>query len=373
MPTTKKRKVNKKPTRIKKKETPQQNTLRNEVLSIIAFVMALFIYISVSKAQGIPEDIQVIGWMGSRVAVGLEMAFGKGAIVVSFLLLAWAIHLGMYKQTWSIRMWGVSLLFICVLIYYGLYDIPSGLNPWTAGQRGMGGGLLGGGIAYIFIQLVGQVGGVIFLVLGICISLLFIINQPLVEIGVFITTWFTKTKDWLSKVMFYEVEEEEKPVPATRRTEPIIIDHGIETPTAEKPGYNWVEMNVSPDLEIGREKAVTPLPTSEPLKEVKREDNPNYQKPSLELLSEISSERSIDKKNIKESISVLEETFANFGIGVKVNQVSCGPAVTRYELTPAPGVKVSRIISLTDDLQLNLAYSHPESPLTYVLFYIYKP
>ena len=109
MPTTKKRKVNKKPTRIKKKETPQQNTLRNEVLSIIAFVMALFIYISVSKAQGIPEDIQVIGWMGSRVAVGLEMAFGKGAIVVSFLLLAWAIHLGMYKQTWSIRMWGVSL------------------------------------------------------------------------------------------------------------------------------------------------------------------------------------------------------------------------------------------------------------------------
>jgi len=75
----------------------------------------------------------------------------------------------------------------------------------------------------------------------------------------------------------------------------------------------------------------------------------------LELLSEVSSERSIDKKNIKESIAILEETFANFGISVKVNQVSCGPAVTRYEITPAPGVKVSRIISLTDDLQLNLA------------------
>ena len=38
---------------------------------------------------------------------------------------------------------------------------------------------------------------------------------------------------------------------------------------------------------------------------------------------------------------------------VKVNQVSCGPAVTRYELTPGPGVKISRIISLADDLQLN--------------------
>lgn len=356
MSTTKKKKVNTKATCIRKKGTPQPNPLRNEVLSIIAFVMALFIYISVSKAQGMPEDIQVIGWMGSRVAIGLDMAFGEGAIVFSFLLLAWAIHLGVHKQTWSIRMWGVTLLFVCILIYYGLYDIPSGLTPWSAGQRGMGGGLLGGGIAHLFVQLVGQVGGVIFLVLGICISLLFIINQPLAEIGAIMVAWITKTKDWLSKVMFYEVEEEDKPVPATRRTEPIIIDHGMETPAAEKPGYNWVEMDVSPNGEP--ERAITSdvvPPPMAPSKEAKREDNPNYQKPSLELLSEISSERSIDKKNIKESISVLEETFANFGIGVKVNQVSCGPAVTRYELTPAPGVKVSRIISLTDDLQLNLA------------------
>ncbi len=51
----------------------------------------------------------------------------------------------------------------------------------------------------------------------------------------------------------------------------------------------------------------------------------------------------------------MEETFASFGVAVKVNQVSCGPAVTRYELTPGPGVKISRIISLADDLQLNLA------------------
>lgn len=73
------------------------------------------------------------------------------------------------------------------------------------------------------------------------------------------------------------------------------------------------------------------------------------------MLQDISSNRVIDKKNIKESIATLEDTFTSFGISVKVNQVSCGPAVTRYELTPAPGVKISRIISLTDDLQLNLA------------------
>ncbi|MEN6390599.1 MAG: DNA translocase FtsK, partial [Syntrophomonas sp.] len=90
------------------------------------------------------------------------------------------------------------------------------------------------------------------------------------------------------------------------------------------------------------------------LRPVSREAGP-YEKPPIELLSNTRSEKSIDKKNIRESISVLEDTFASFGIGVKVNQVSCGPAVTRYELTPASGVKVSRILALADDLQLNLA------------------
>ncbi|MDD3365372.1 MAG: DNA translocase FtsK, partial [Syntrophomonas sp.] len=86
-----------------------------------------------------------------------------------------------------------------------------------------------------------------------------------------------------------------------------------------------------------------------------REEMNHYVKPSFEMLSIVESDRTIDKKNIKDSIAVLEDTFASFGVSVKVNQVSCGPAVIRYELTPAPGVKVSKIISLSDDLQLKLA------------------
>ena len=69
------------------------------------------------------------------------------------------------------------------------------------------------------------------------------------------------------------------------------------------------------------------------------DDNFEYQKPPLDLLSDMKSERNIDKRNIKDSIAILEETFANFGISVKVNQVSCGPVVTRYELTPPRALK----------------------------------
>ena len=54
---------------------------------------------------------------------------------------------------------------------------------------------------------------------------------------------------------------------------------------------------------------------------------------------------------------MLEETLNSFGVAAKVVQVSRGPIITRYELQPAPGVKVSRIVSLSDDIALNLAAS----------------
>lgn len=51
----------------------------------------------------------------------------------------------------------------------------------------------------------------------------------------------------------------------------------------------------------------------------------------------------------------LQQTLHNFGVGVTVTNISCGPAVTRYELLPEQGVKVSRIVGLTDDIKLSLA------------------
>ena len=51
----------------------------------------------------------------------------------------------------------------------------------------------------------------------------------------------------------------------------------------------------------------------------------------------------------------LEQTLQNFGVGVHVTNASCGPSVTRYELQPEQGVKVSRIVGLADDIKLNLA------------------
>ena len=59
--------------------------------------------------------------------------------------------------------------------------------------------------------------------------------------------------------------------------------------------------------------------------------------------------------HLRETAMKLQQTLHNFGVDVTVTNVSCGPTVTRYELQPEQGVKVSRIVNLTDDIKLNLA------------------
>lgn len=83
---------------------------------------------------------------------------------------------------------------------------------------------------------------------------------------------------------------------------------------------------------------------------------PNYVKPPVQLLSLPNGLKStMNRDDIRSKAKILEETFKSFGISVKVTNVSKGPAITRYELQPAPGVKVSKIVNLSDDIALNLA------------------
>lgn len=91
--------------------------------------------------------------------------------------------------------------------------------------------------------------------------------------------------------------------------------------------------------------------------EIKAEvEDQDYQLPSISLLNDIppadqSNEYSIIEKNVKK----LEETFASFGVDAKVRKANLGPSVTKYEIQPAVGVKVSKIVGLADDIALSLA------------------
>lgn len=81
----------------------------------------------------------------------------------------------------------------------------------------------------------------------------------------------------------------------------------------------------------------------------------NYIFPSIELLAEPTEGKVFDAKAIKFVAVRLQKTLASFGVDAKVTNITKGPTVTRYELTPSTGVKVSKIVNLSDDIALNLA------------------
>lgn len=104
------------------------------------------------------------------------------------------------------------------------------------------------------------------------------------------------------------------------------------------------------EIETGIENIQQEIKKNEPV--VKKK----YQFPPLKLLKRGNNKKQGDSdEHLRKTAQKLEETLRNFGVNVTVTNVSCGPTVTRYELHPEMGVKVSKIVSLADDIKLNLA------------------
>lgn len=82
----------------------------------------------------------------------------------------------------------------------------------------------------------------------------------------------------------------------------------------------------------------------------------DYKFPPVSLLASAKNKKhAVGEKELNDTAKKLQDTLESFGVGVTVSNVSCGPTVTRYELLPDHGVKVSKITALTDDIKLNLA------------------
>jgi len=122
----------------------------------------------------------------------------------------------------------------------------------------------------------------------------------------------------------------------------------------EKPTQNHTRKKESLDNEV---KNVVSKEIQEQISEHK--ELKEYKHPGLELLKLNANTKlnSSDKKELIENANKLEEILSNFGVDAKVTQVTKGPSVTRFELQPSPGVKVSKIVNLSDDISLGLAAS----------------
>ncbi len=145
---------------------------------------------------------------------------------------------------------------------------------------------------------------------------------------------------------------------------PFDLDLGPAAPKAEKKQDGLFE-HPAPDVEQLIKKAVAPRaeaakpaidPSGQVLLSPGAPGQNAYRYPPLDLFERGSAARGgADEAELKRNADLLVNTLASFGVQTKLMDISRGPSVTRYELQPAAGVKISRITGLADDIALNLA------------------
>lgn len=301
---------------------------------------------------------------------------GEGRFLFPVLLVMVGARLVLKRRlntTVSERMYGALLFFILILTFCHLI-IPVD-DSFKAGLAGDGGGLIGAVFSYILRKSFGIIGTYIILTAAGIIALLLLTNLSLATMTKrFVFGLWSGLKGGLQGLdnFFFTKVEEEKEAPADT---PVIIDsteqpfaNGV--PSTGRKGQDGNELTVPTISDFDNKKEVINPDRLEasPGDERKEDEeldvlfnkdfsgNPGYQLPPLTILSRPLKAKNIRlSKDINENIRILEETLESFGVKAKVIQVSRGPAITRYEIQPPAGVKVSRIVSLADDIALSMA------------------
>jgi len=104
--------------------------------------------------------------------------------------------------------------------------------------------------------------------------------------------------------------------------------------------------------EIDKSRQTKPIPA---ISSRDKSNAPRYVRPPLNLLDQPARSSKNYAADLKKNVEILENTLESFNVNAKVVNVSHGPVVTRYEVQPAPGVKVSKIVNLADDIAMNLS------------------
>lgn len=314
-----------------------------------------------------------LGFLGTLFANMLRLVVGNtyqlGAVLLGILGSYWLLFDRVFKLRTNYLV-GAILLYLGVVLWISAstfqnlaihtdfieafferagHDLVSGTS-----NEDLAGGIIGVILYSLTYFLLGQIGSYLLACLLVGAGVLFIcqisFSAVLENIGrIFKTLVFgtlnllkkarTELKSFkqtTSKELFTEVE------PSSDR----------KAPASQEPIPEPTPVVAEPTVSIPPEKKTSPKPK----KVLSVKGDGTYELPSLDLLSEVLvPDRTGEKKKIKQNQVVLTETLKSFGVQAELKNIILGPAVTKYELHPAIGVKVSKFVSLADDLALALA------------------
>ena len=391
-----------------KKKKAKESNFTAEYNNLITIFIGIFLLYSLNS-----ESMGLLGTLMQSVFKGL---FGKLSIIVPFMFIGVGI-LGFFeKNEYVYRIKNSKLYYLGILfifIFYGLLNakslpIDSPTNSYVVKDivnsaiDGEGCGLIATVITFYATKILGVTGVWLVSVFAVLITIMFTFNISLRDI---IYTINAKTTNGSNKnltlkeralnlknamVDMVTEEVDEKTIvdknggllSKFRRDkdfEEDIIDEYENDKTVKIVGFNKAEDDYleilegtqsMPELEVLKElqkakpsettvnsKVESDLERTQPM-DINNDLNlDSYQKPSLNLLNKIENKADdkLRKKALKSNAMLLQKTLGDFGVEASVNDYTVGPTITRYELQPKPGVKVSKIVNLTDDIALSLA------------------
>lgn len=269
--------------------------------------------------------------------------------------------------------------------YVGKSAISSIKKFYADGKVLAGGGVLGGLVSIPFLLMFKGLGTIIILASAAIIDIILITNVSiagaLIKIKNSVLALFDKLENRF-KVSDKEIKDEliedynEPDIVMNGKRLPKVIDFNVikekdkkDASTEEGRIFEKTDIE-NEEVEFIVEDIKKSKNSTEDVQEIadsvnkeiykKAKTNIDYKYPDINLLddsSQINTDALDCRKSALKGARKLEETLKSFGVDAKVVNVSVGPAVTRYELQPSAGVKVSKIVGLSDDICLNLAAS----------------
>ena len=382
--TTKKTNKTNKKTSINKKSTSSKasgkNILIKEITGIFIISFAVFMIIVATK------EAQT-GIIGKSINTFTHSAFGAGAKVLPYFILAVGILrlLNIIILNDNNQIAAIIGFFLCFIIFKAISDADvyahmADSNDFQElikasaefGMRNKGGGVFGNAITFLFVKLIGKNGTYVALGALIFSSIVLLTNQSIIGILKLIKNYIQKFTNLIYRFIFTESDESKtkKEKPAKKQQEESIQIYDYMSAVQENKKAEITQLKIE-DIQKNENipEASKDVPIEESKEKFKQKEitdeiitisdvkTDNYKLPSIKLLDPMPLHIRGDKEDLKKDGEKLIETLNNFNIPCNILQINKGPTITRYEIQPAPGIKVSRITALSNDIALALATS----------------
>ncbi|OFK83393.1 DNA translocase FtsK [Peptoniphilus sp. HMSC062D09] len=389
-----KNKKNNKKNVSKRRRTSSETSSGKEIMGLFLIVIGIVFFISLYS--------QRMGIIGTLIYKLFSVISGSGNFIIPLLLIFWGILYNLQATKFHMRRYIICslVIFFCILVFLDgskemdMTLIERIIKSTEYMDITRSGGIIGAIFGFFSYKLLGSLGTYLVLGLIIVASIYFMLKVNIDQIIMFtedLGEYFEdkkkahEVKKAEKKLKQDEKEKkkierenlkkdklelkkakEEKSIEVEEFGENLVIKDYSEDNTLEKPEEEKsddISLIDKKDKSVDKNIEYIEIDEEEVLDTIKDDiENKNkeeyiYTYPDTALLDRLKSKGGFSKDEVIEKGRIIENTMRNFGIESKVVAINRGPVITSYELKPAPGIKLSRIVGLSDNIAMALASS----------------